>query len=212
MRIINKWNTGIHRFVSKTRSRYNLNGILVTKNETVSTDGHVLISVTMPPQENELPAMPEGFKADNGSGKGFVMPIDSVKAVEKNIPNVKLKTSLNNAVIDTSGIDKDGSGTAKFQTNDLAQAQVVNVRAVEGKFPDYSKVVPAADEAVYTIEFNGKLLGALLDYMGKFASDESNTVRLSLYGKGEDELAMRIDSKNTITEQEAVGVVMPLKA
>jgi DNA polymerase III subunit beta len=101
-------------------ARFSLNGVFTEKTEDgkglrmVATDGHRLAMV-----ERELPAVP-------ALDKGIIMPRKGMSEVMKLIPEVEGNIGL--AIKEKM---------AAFRTNDT----ILIMRLVDGKFPDYRKVI-----------------------------------------------------------------------
>ena len=116
------------RFMAVQDVRYCLKGVLIESNELqtriVSTDGHTLFA---------------GFddaKGDNVGSFAGIMPADTVKAILSwKAPH---KSAADMPVIITTSDDPLGEHRAEWCGN------VVIFRLIEGKFPDYTRVIPQA--------------------------------------------------------------------
>ena len=119
------------RFMAVQDIRFYLNGVLIESNDIqtriVSTDGHTLFA---------------GFddaKGDNVGSFAGIMPSDTVKQILAWKANYK---SANDApVIITTCDDLAGEHRAEWCGN------VCIFRLIDGKFPDYMRVVPATIDA-----------------------------------------------------------------
>ena len=114
------------RFMAVNDTRYYLNGLLIESNDIqtriVSTDGHTLFA---------------GFddaKGDNVGSFAGIMPADTVKAILSwKAPH---KSAADMPVVLTTCDDPTGEHRAEWCGN------VVIFRLIEGKFPDYTRVIP----------------------------------------------------------------------
>jgi len=114
------------RFMAINDTRYYLNGLLIESNELqsriVATDGHTLF------------AGYDDAKGDNVGSFAGIMPADTVKAILS--WKAPYKTANDAPVIITTPDDPIGEHRAEWCGN------VVIFRLVDGKFPDYTRVVP----------------------------------------------------------------------
>ena len=114
------------RFMAINDTRYYLNGVLIESNDIqtriVATDGHTLFA---------------GFddaKGDNVGSFAGIMPADTVKAILS--WKASYKTANDLPVIITTSEDPLGEHRAEWCGN------VVIFRVVEGRYPDYTRVIP----------------------------------------------------------------------
>ena len=119
------------RFMAVQDIRYYLNGLLIESNPVqsriVATDGHTLF------------ASRDDAKCDNAGSFTGIMPADTVKAILAwKAPH---KSANDNPVILTTSDDPAGEHRATWCGN------VCVFRLIDGKFPDYARVVPATLEA-----------------------------------------------------------------
>ena len=116
------------RFMAVQDVRFYLNGLLIESNDVqtriVATDGHTLFA---------------GFddaKGDNVGSFAGIMPADTVKQILAwKAPH---KSAADMPVIITTCDDPCGEHRAEWCGN------VVIFRLIEGKFPDYTRVIPQA--------------------------------------------------------------------
>tara|TARA_R110000868_G_scaffold84294_2_gene237695 strand:+ start:703 stop:1353 length:651 start_codon:yes stop_codon:yes gene_type:complete len=119
------------RFMAVQDIRFYLNGVLIESNpmqsRIVSTDGHTLF------------ASRDDAKGDNEGSFTGIMPADTVKAILAwKAPH---KSANAAPVILTTSDDLAGEHRAEWCGN------VCVFRLIDGKFPDYMRVVPATLEA-----------------------------------------------------------------
>jgi DNA polymerase-3 subunit beta len=119
------------RFMAVQDIRYYLNGLLIESNELqsriVATDGHTLF------------AGYDDAKGDNVGSFAGIMPADTVKAILSwKAPH---KSANDMPVVVTTSDDPAGEHRAAWCGN------VCIFRLIEGKFPDYARVVPATIDA-----------------------------------------------------------------
>ena len=155
----------LRRLIDKTRfaisleeTRYYLNGIYLHAAtepspmlRSVATDGHRLARVDVP--------LPEG--AENIPG--VIMHRKAVTEIRKLIDEFDgdVQFSLSETMACLS------FGTTKITT-----------KLIDGKFPDYSRVIPAANDKV--MEFDGRGFMNVIDRVATFATDRTRSIKLSL--------------------------------
>lgn len=119
------------RFMAVQDIRFYLNGLLIESNDLqtriVATDGHTLF------------ASRDDAKGDNEGSFTGIMPSDTVKAILS--WKAPYKTANDAPVVLTTPDDPAGEHRAEWCGN------VVIFRLIDGKFPDYSRVVPATIDA-----------------------------------------------------------------
>ena len=202
--IYNKTNFRIHSLAEK-ESRYYLNGLHVTPNYTEVTNGHYLIRVDAPFSGKrkevlkDLPT-PNNYKPVTKESK-FILPADTARELEKNIPNERSITILNNA-----WLVEDKEDEATFITTDMQTTKPVTFRKVDQRFPNTDSILEKIPkDAPITIGFNP-------DYMIKICQQYKKAgiqgVALSLYGT---ETAMKIQGKDVHNEQTITSLLMPMK-
>ena len=119
------------RFMAVQDIRYYLNGVLIESNEMqsriVATDGHTLF------------ASRDDAKGDNVGSFTGIMPADTVKAILA--WKAPYKSANDAPVVLTTSDDLAGEHRAEWCGN------VCIFRLIDGKFPDYMRVVPATLDA-----------------------------------------------------------------
>ena len=116
------------RFMAVQDIRFYLNGVLIESNDVqtriVSTDGHTMFCGY------------DDAKGDNVCSFAGIMPADTVKAILSwKAPH---KSAADMPVVLTTCDDPCGEHRAEWCGN------VVIFRLIEGKFPDYTRVIPQA--------------------------------------------------------------------
>ena len=119
------------RFMAVQDIRYYLNGLLIESNpmqsRIVATDGHTLF------------ASRDDAKGDNVGSFTGIMPADTVKAILA--WKAPYKSANDAPVVLTTSDDLAGEHRAEWCGN------VCIFRLIDGKFPDYMRVVPATLDA-----------------------------------------------------------------
>lgn len=119
------------RFMAVQDIRFYLNGLLIESNEMqsriVSTDGHTLFATR------------DDAKGDNVGAFTGIMPADTVKAILS--WKAPYKSANDAPVVLTTSDDLAGEHRAAWAGN------ICVFRLIDGKFPDYARVVPAAIDA-----------------------------------------------------------------
>ncbi len=140
---------------STDETRYNINGILFERIEgklkMVATDGHRLALMESAGSEIE------------GHQKGVILPRKGVmeikKILEEREDSLKVGFTGNNVTLQ--------KGTS-----------LLNVRLIEGEFPDYKQVIPEITDKKFTVERSGFLAG--LKRVSILSSDKVKGVKFSL--------------------------------
>ena len=119
------------RFMAVQDIRFYLNGVLIESNpmptRVIATDGHTLFATR------------DDAKGDNAGAFVGILPADTVKAILAwKAPH---KSANDTPVVLTTCDDPAGEHRAEWCGN------VVIFRLVDGKFPDYARVVPATIDA-----------------------------------------------------------------
>ena len=114
------------RFMAVQDVRFYLNGLLIESNDVqtriVATDGHTLF------------AGYDDAKGDNVGSFAGIMPADTVKAILS--WKAPFKTAADMPVVLTTSDDPTGEHRAEWCGN------VCIFRVVEGRYPDYTRVIP----------------------------------------------------------------------
>lgn len=205
MSLLNALNLGVIKFSSKEASRFTLNGILVTPNETVATDGHRLTMVTTPTVKGggvaSFPELP-GFTID-GNWKPFVMPTDVAADLLKKIPKKSKIPILMHAAI---GARSANGERIQVATTDLSTNTILDVRPVAGNFPDWQRVMPSG-EIKGAISINARYLADIGSFI---ASHGERLPTCTILYRGHDR-PLEIVAKISDTNQQIRSVIMGVK-
>ena len=119
------------RFMANQDIRYYLNGLLIESNpmqsRIVATDGHTLF------------ASRDDAKGDNAGSFTGIMPADTVKAILA--WKAPYKSANDAPVVLTTSDDLAGEHRAEWCGN------ICIFKLIDGKFPDYARVVPTTLDA-----------------------------------------------------------------
>lgn len=208
MKLINRNNLAVTFAASKEKSRYTLQAILATENETVATDGHTMARISLPSVKTECFPSISGFKA-NGFTHGLI-PLDTCKAIENAIPKSKSLTILNHAAISSEFIEAEQRTVLHVAATDLDTPKLLTIRQPDGTFPNwklpslwqYGKT-PLAD-----ITVSAKLLAAIANAATKISDRGTPSLRVRVYGA---DSAIRFDMVND-DGQEFNSLLMPLRS
>ena len=173
------------RFMAVQDIRFYLNGVLIESNPVqtriVATDGHTLF------------ASRDDAKGDNAGTFTGIMPADTVKAILS--WKAPYKSANDTPVILTTADDLAGEHRAEWCGN------VCVFRLIDGKFPDYARVVPekvSGEPAFYQPEYLLRCSKAAIDM---------NTNKLGHFDfkQGGDGSGIAVFSS------EAFAVIMPIR-
>ncbi|MGC6475909.1 MAG: DNA polymerase III subunit beta [Parvibaculales bacterium] len=156
----------LKRLIDKTRfaisveeTRYYLNGIYLHTLEegdkallrAVATDGHRLARV-----QADQPVGADGMPA-------IIVPRKTVNEVQKLLEEAEGEVSIQ--VSDTK---------INFAFSDI----VLTSKLIDGKFPDYNRVIPTNNDKILTVD--GKAFGQSVDRVSAVSNEKSRAVKLSL--------------------------------
>ena len=201
--VLNRNNLNIAALASSESSRYAISGILITPTETVASDGHALIRVTVPTvPEETLP----GLKAFNGAATSatwapFIMAANQALEIAKAIPKKPVVLPvLRHAFV---------SGDAEqIGVTDMETERTFSVSRVKGEYPDYAKLIPPPEEAVVEMGFDAALLVRVLKQVASIVRQYNCAAPVRLRFYPEKQL-MRIDASTEVGDaQEVTAVVM----
>jgi len=169
------------RFAMSTEeTRYYLNGIYLHVPETggenlraVATDGHRLAQV-----ETHLPDGAKGMP-------GVIVPRKTVGELRKLLDDY-------DGAVDVSLSDTK----VKFAFNGV----VLTSKLIDGTFPDYTRVIPTANEKV--LEVDGHMFAEAVDRVSTISSDKTRSVKIGLEG---DRIMLSVNSPENGTATEEVA-------
>ena len=173
------------RFMAINDTRYYLNGVLIESNDLqtriVATDGHTLF------------AGYDDAKDDNVGSFAGIMPADTVKQILA--WKAPFKTAADMPVIITTCDDPTGEHRAEWCGN------VCIFRLIEGKFPDYTRVIPQA--------VSGLAGNYNPDYLARCKAAAVDMGAPKMYGIN---LTQNGDGAALVTfSAQAFAVIMPMK-
>lgn len=205
--MLNKHNLSIAALCDKTPSRFALSAIQVTSRETVETDGHQLIRVTVPPEmkAENFPVIPN-MEPVTDEYKPFLLPAEAALAIAKYLPK---KPAV--PIISCAGVsaETDKGEFAVVGTTDLEFSRPFRARKPAGAFPDYTRVLPKIESAGFRIQFDANVLSPVLKQIVSFCDNKKSAAHCILSFSDPDS-SVRIDAKNS-EGQELTAVVMPLR-
>lgn len=203
--MLNRNNLDIAKLAATEDSRFMITGILVKPEETVVTDGHVMVKVTTPDTTAESFPQMANVEPATDDFKPFILSRRAALEISKALPKSRYFPALEQAAVSS---ETDKNGESVLYTHDLELPRVFREKKPTGNFPDYERVIPAAERATLAIGLNADLLVKVLQLALKFKNDKrAPCVRFSFTDKDN---AVRIDCGND-QGQEFVAVVMPMK-
>lgn len=179
----------LRRLIEKTRfaisteeTRYYLNGIYLhaidlagaPKLRAVATDGHRLARMDVP-----LPKGAEGMP-------GVIVPRKTVSELHK-------------LVADKDAMVKIGLSAAKIRF--CADPVILTSKLIDGTFPDYSRVIPAANDKVMHVS-NAEFISAV-DRVSTLSSEKGRAVKLNI---GQERLVLSVNNPDSGSATEELAV------
>lgn len=203
---LNRHNLALVELASKDACRFALCGVYVEAGRTIATDGHCLGIVDTPKVEAiEFPDAGD-VETPTAALKPAIIPTDGCKAIAKALPRRSHLPVLLNARVDVNRTNANGS--VRVVSTDLETTTPVDVKKIEGEFPDVSQVLPSG-EPVLTIGFNALLLARVLKVAGTMARGAANGVKLEFFDKkGTGPVKITCETEEG---QAATFLVMPVR-
>ena len=197
--IYNSNNFAIHK-ITGTDSKPEISGVHITPQGTVATDSMALIFVSCP-QDNpkDFPEKPnQPVKARQIDA---IIPKNTAQKLEKELKSIKGDLPiLKNTIISNFKDEKQ----VMFETTDLETWNTMTSKVIEGKFPDWRKLVP--DKKVRAeFEVNADYLINLLSVL-KNTTGNNKKITIKIYEKADP---IFFEAKGS--GQESLGLLMPLK-
>ncbi len=204
--MFNKNNLIIADIASKNSDRVEITGVLFKKDRTVATDAYKLIEVKNPEifqKNDDIPVLPDKTKVWNGFlKKGVILPVKAIKKIRQNLPDIK-NSSL--PVLKSCWFtDKSNAEMVEIASTDLEIVNKIQVKNIQGNFPDYQNIIPKNYKQKITISI-------------KHLKDMIKTLEAMDIQDGSIELAIKDDispvmiKAKTKQEQEITGLLMPIK-
>ena len=171
----------IEMAAAKDGNRYALCGVHVDveAGRLVATDGHILAEHMYTPE--------------NGETSGII-PLEVIKAA---------RVGGQNASMEIERYTNEG-GVECAQAVNTRQHTSVSVAMIDGKFPDYKRVIPEKPAGPPTVVFNAHTLARLQDAL---TANKYIGVRLWVTGPSDAIYVEAVDHAET----GAVGVLMPIR-
>ena len=123
---------------SNDAGRHALNGILVEGNKTIATNGHMLI-MNENLEANE-PWSLNGVQWEEETP--FIISNEAVKKALKNFPKVKKSDHKNRSRMAIGQSSSTGNVNISAITMQNSDNDKIESQAVDGRFPDYKRVIP----------------------------------------------------------------------
>lgn len=189
----------VSKFAAKSQSRPELCGVFITPKKVAATDSFRLVEVSVPtnvkvenfPRYNNKSAM-KGFKP-------FIAPAQEFGKIK--LPTKKMGLPELNCLAVSHLDDK----MVEFFTSNLETGEIKVLRRIEGRYPDYEKVIPTG-KPVAEVVINAEYVKEMADLMSKFGKLKDMVIKFY----GQDKPVM-FESKNPDTGQVARGLIMCLK-
>ncbi|MCI0529766.1 MAG: hypothetical protein L0Y56_20175 [Nitrospira sp.] len=206
--LLNKRNLEIVKIAGMDEARYPMNSLYidVEAKKTVVTDGHRLVTVSLPGGVRD-----EDFPKVNGMtasplAKNCLLSTEAVEKVIKSLPKKPSLHILSYVAID--GVKTDADETlAHLCVTDLEVPQVFAIRKKEGAFPDYKRLIPTEQPAV-SISVNARYLAEILQLAQGY--DQRNyMVELEI---SSPEQSLVIKARDRDTGQVFEALLMPLRS
>jgi hypothetical protein len=198
--LLNKHNLQIAELASKDPSRFTLDVLSVTKERTAVTNGHYLVTVTLPGMADaDFPAI-EGFTPSNGATPEFLLNRETALEVAKAIPNKITIPVLRHASV---GVSDDAVSLA---VTNIDSPKVFRSRKEEGQFPNIDVVIPDSKDTTLTIAFSAEYLMKLCKSALAVCDDRNATIKLEFRDPAH---AVKMTAHNSDTGQDWMAVLMP---
>jgi hypothetical protein len=176
----------------------------------VETDGHQMVIVTMP--KTEASAFPEltGAPIPTNTFEPFVMGAPDAIRIAKLLPLKSTIPVLQHAAICTGATSETGARTVPVLTTDLSSSQTHSVRALDGNFPDYKRVMPKLEETTFKVGFDAKKMKALMAQFESFMKNKTGPLLVDFYFTAENS-AVRMEASGG-DDQQMTAILMPVRS
>ena len=200
MKLFTEKQLEIVKLASKDTTRPILEGLHFDGNTTVTTDGHRMLAVTSEEIDNQ--EWPVNGIAWNVQEVPFTLPR---KAVEKALKNINKKQDL--PILSRVAVGQVPDSKVSLQTTDLEITDNVATREIEGRFPDYKRIIPDYKTDEYKVmAINAKYLKELCSILEKYDTDNH---KIEIHIKDENTpMVITADDREGTT---ALGIIMPVK-
>jgi DNA polymerase III sliding clamp (beta) subunit (PCNA family) len=131
-------------FAGKTDTRYILNGVHITEDYLTATDGKILgrIEQDKTLTAKDYPNVP-GIDSQRSQEplKGVIVPVDGIDVLIRAIPRAaKTMPILKTVIINTQ--ETNAGPLFVAGATDLETTTPINIKPIEGMFPDVNQVIP----------------------------------------------------------------------
>lgn len=203
IKVLTKRNLAIASLASKKeKSRFTPNGLYVTPEATVETDGSQLCMVsTVSVDAEEVPVIPEFTLATEWNS--FLLPATSASEIAKAIPHKSRIPILRNAFI---GVESE-NGHAQLATTDLDHPHVFTPAKLEGTFPNYARIIPDPQNQKFCISFDANVLEPVLKQIRDFCQGAPKAICRLYFTDRNSPVRIDADYDN----QHFIAVVMPCR-
>ena len=205
--LFNKNNLLVADVASKEKARPEITGVLFKKDRTVATDSYILMEVKNPDnfnkEVNDFPETPDKSKPlANFSKTGYIIPANSVKKVLSNLPVKPNLPILNNALF----VQPKTPDNSNIVTTDLAKADIVSVKNIDGNFPNYKQIIPN-ETGRKRVTINVEYLSRITGLISKMNLNTDKAV--DIYVGGEEKPVMI--KTRTKENQDVTAIIMPIR-
>lgn len=189
-------NLEIAKQAATSESRYTLQAVLVTPNETVTTDGHRLTRVTTPQRF--------AAAAERATFEPFCLAAPDALAALK-----RLATRKTAQPHETTVAIANAGESVTLTTEDAARNPTSSSHnRPTGQFPDFERVIPKPDKRTARVYLDPRYLRDICDHaISMQRGEKQGRLELAIY---DEESAIRIDYASE-AGQFATAVVMPLR-
>lgn len=173
---------------AKSDIRFYLNGVAIDKGNVVSTDGHRLFYTELSDLDSDM--------------QQVIIPREAIEHLAKKATSIKdLKKMV---IVNLQGSD----GKLTVQGTDIVE----NFQALDGKFPEWQRIIPKADGSEYKGEYPTFNWQYLVDFqkIAKALGDKCKVPLVKVTPTVGPSNAVHVDFVDT--EFKARGVLMPLRA
>jgi len=208
MKLLGKRNLEIIKLASNDETRQALNGLYVDGDTTVVTDGHKLIRVkSQSPPVCDWPVNGIKWTVE----EPFIIDKKTVEKALKNIPKKQAMPILHNVAVGLIKVDEGEVKKAVCQTTDLERTENIEARTVEGKFPDYKRVIPDYEnESEYSrIGISAKYLMEVCSVLKNY-DEKMGFVTLYFKKEGTENHSIVLTAEDG-EGNEATAVIMPVR-
>jgi len=197
--LLNKHNLAVAEFASKKESRYTLQAIQVTQDETVATNGDYLVRVDTPKVDIDHFPTVVGT-VPTVEAESFLLARQGALDMIKVLPKKTTIPILNHAKV---GVDAEGNVQAI--TTDLETHRPVTIRKVTGQYPNWKALWPKKAPTV-TVGVNAAYLAQLAKVAATYAG--SCYMEISIW---DAQSAIRLDAYDSSTNQHFTALLMSLR-